>query len=188
MLLLSLLQYTLIACVTQGSELFSLAFTIPICRRSLNTQSLARGKASIFETRTPTNCRMVSDQIATSSNASKIVDKNGIEFTVGCTIQTSSEMRAYQVSRKGFGSFSESDKSFVPVDVKNMNSVPRFDRCFIMPEGLRAKVTKVYDLDEFDAILPIVAKFEAGESFQGEYSPPVTFLMHFDTFEIEVVE
>ena len=115
-----------------------------------------------------------------------VSDGSGTDFTEGCTIQISTETKAYQVARKGFGSYDEQSGSFVPLDFND--DTPRVDRCLVLPKGLRGTVMKVYDMNEFDASMPIVAKFTQGENFGGKFEPPVTFLMHFDTHEVEVIE
>ncbi len=129
---------------------------------------------------------MVSDQIVSSGTTQKITDSNGVEFTEGCTIQICSEVKAYQVPKKGFGSFDAESNKFIPLD--GVDDAARVDRCLVIPKGMRGKITKVYDMSEYDASLPLIAKFQDGEGFGGSFEPPMTFLMHFDTFEIEVVE
>ncbi len=133
--------------------------------------------------------KMVSDEVV-SANKQSIVDKNNVEFIEGCIIQTCVEIRAYQVARKAYGSFDGDDKSFVPLegDVDDISSVPRKDCCLVLPEGIRGHVTRVYDIDEFDASSPILVKFQVDEGLGSEYIPPVTFLMHFQRNEVEVVQ
>lgn len=132
---------------------------------------------------------MIADPIVPSEPSKKMLDKNGVEFTPECIVQTCTEIRAFHVSKKGFGSFDQESKSFVGFNVseKNTGEIPRADRCLIIPEGMRGKVRRVYDMDEFDATAPIVARFEADDSLDGEYAPPVTFMMHFQIDEVEVV-
>lgn len=131
---------------------------------------------------------MVSNSVI-PSEPEKVVDNNGVEFTAECTIQTSSEIRAYHVQAKAYGSFDEESKSFVKLDTdgRDVKEVPRFEKCLIIPKGMRGKVRRVYDMSEFDATSPILAKFEADNAFDGDYAPPVTFLMHFQSHEVEVV-
>jgi hypothetical protein len=119
-----------------------------------------------------------------SEGKEELSDENKAIFQVGCTVQVISETRAFQVPRKVMGCFQ--DGSFVPLDFDK--DVPRRDMCLVLPKGMRAKVARVYDLDEFDASLPIVCKFEEGNGFGGECAPPATFTMHFDTHEVDVVE
>lgn len=124
------------------------------------------------------------------SEPEKVIDQNGVEFTADCTIQTCSELKAYHVSKKGFGSFDEESKSFVALegfdDVK-LGDIPRAHRCLTIPKGMRGTVKKVYDMSEFDATAPIIVRFEANDALGGDYVPPVTFLMHFEANEVEVV-
>jgi hypothetical protein len=112
-----------------------------------------------------------------------LVDGNGKEFTKDCTVQTTKEMKAYQVAKKGYGSFDGT--TFVPLDVED---AARKDSCLVMPKGIRGVVNRVYKTDEFDTIMPIVVKFKSGESMGGEFEPPLTFLMHLEEGEVEVVE
>lgn len=128
--------------------------------------------------------RMGSNGLVGTEGKEELSDENKSIFLVGCTVQLVSDKRAYQVPRKGMGCFQ--DGSFTPLDFDK--DVSRRDMCLVLPKGMRAKVTRVYDLDEFDASLPIVCKFEEGNGFGGDYVPPATFTMHFDTHEIEVVE
>lgn len=129
-----------------------------------------------------TSCLKMTDIVDQSS--SKIVDKNSIAFVEGCTIQTTKSIKAFQVAASGRGSFDGS--TFVPLE--ETDDTPRADKCLIMPVGFRGTVTRVYDVDEFDAIHPIIAKFMKGDAMGGEFEPPFTFLMHFDENEVEVVE
>lgn len=130
---------------------------------------------------------MVSDPLI-SSDSSQILDGNGVAFTEGCTIQIIKEVKAFHVAKKGFGSFDQETKSFIPLGVKDVKSTPRVDRCLILSKGVRGIAKKVYDIGEYDATAPIVARFDAGESLGGDLVSPVTFLMHFETDEVEVVE
>ncbi len=132
--------------------------------------------------------QMIADPIVPPEPAN-VVDNNGVQFEEGCIVQTCSEIRAYHVPRKGFGSFDEESKAFVALveGGKDFTEISRFDKCLIIPKGLRGKVRRVYDMDNFDAVSPIVARFEADDALDGDYVPPVTFLMHFQTDEVEVV-
>jgi hypothetical protein len=111
-----------------------------------------------------------------------LVDGNGKEFTKDCTVQTTKDMKAFQVPKKGYGSFDGT--TFVPLDAEG---AARKDSCLVMPKGLRGIVNRVYNTDEFDTIMPIVVKFVSGDSMGGEIEPPVTFLMHLEEGEVEVV-
>lgn len=126
---------------------------------------------------------MVSDGLFTEVSKGGLTDGNNIVFSEGCVVQLVSETRAYQVPRKSMGFFQ--DDMFVPLDFDK--DVVRRDMCLVLPKGMRATVARVYDLDQFDASLPIVCKFEEGNALGGEYTPPSSFSMHFDTFEVEVV-
>lgn len=169
------LALMLLECVTTAG-----AFTI----RNVGATRNIQNKNDLHK---PSTQLMASDSSLISSESSKLSDNQGVEFTEGCTIQTSKEIKAYQVPKKGFGSFDE-DKNFVPVDgIEDVKSVPRIDKCLVIPTGMRAKVSKVYNIDEYDASQPIIAKFLGGDGLGGDFEPPLTFLMHFETYEIEVV-
>ena len=116
----------------------------------------------------------------------ELVDGNGVKFAKDGTVQATKLMKAYQSRKKGYGSYEGT--TFVPLDMEKEGGVTRADKCFVIPMGLRGIVSKVYDLDEFDASQPIVAKFIAGDSMGGKYEPPITLLMHFHVHELEVVE
>lgn len=144
--------------------------------------TIQRSNANIIQKRNV--LRMGSSGLVGSEGKEGLSDENKDLVMVGCTVRLTSETRAFQVPRKGMGCFQ--DGSFVPLDFDK--DVPRKDMCLVLPKGMRATVTRVYDLDEFDASLPIVCKFEEGNGFGGEYVPPATFTMHFDKHELEVVE
>jgi len=150
--------------------------------------------ASAFTMNAPVRAFVTSNELKSSSTLLQmgglvdepktqvLVDGNGVEFTKGCTIETTKEMKAFQVPKKGFGSFDGT--TFVPLDAAGAS---RADSCLVMPTGLRGTVNRVYDIDEFDTIMPIVAKFVGGENMGGEIEPPITFLMHFEESEVQVV-
>lgn len=138
-------------------------------------------------TRSPIQYNMVSDPLI-SSDSSEILDGNGVAFKEGCTIQIIKEVKAYHVAKKAYGSFDPETNSFVPLVVEDVKSIPRADRCLILSKGVRGIAKKVYDIGEYDATAPIVARFEEGESLGGDLVSPVTFIMHFGTDEVEVVE
>lgn len=169
------LQLCLLVLLSYENIFYTSSFTIQNTVNSRRSTSASTSK------------HMVSNSIGSMDN-SKVVDHKGTEFTPSCTIQTVSEIKAYQVARKGYGSYDEETKSFNPVDIENIESVARVDRCLVLPKGSRATVTKVYNLDEYDATSPVVAKFLNKDGLGGDYVVPVTFLMHFETHEIEVVE
>lgn len=87
-------------------------------------------------------------------------------------------LKAYQVNKSGFGTY-DSNKSFV------------YDaglKYLILPEGLRGKVTRVYDENVIAANFPILVKFTPGEHCSEEgYDVPVPFTMHFLPEEVECV-
>ena len=130
--------------------------------------------------------QMTKSEPLLAQQPTQLKDKNDEAFSVGCTVQLCSEIRAYQVPAKARGSFSPDDNSFVQLE--NSRDAPRIDRCLVIPTGMRAKVSRLYDIDALDATQPILVKFEAGESFGGDYICPGNFMMHFDTNELEIVK
>lgn len=116
----------------------------------------------------------------TQNEVAKLVDKNNNEFTEGCIVRVnSSTLKAYQVPSSGKGHFDE-DKNFV-------KSTDNSKDYLALPEGLRGVVTRVYDINDLGPNFPIKVKFEKGLKGEEGYTPPVTFLMHFDTVEVDVV-
>ena len=116
----------------------------------------------------------------TQNEVAKLVDKNNNEFTEGCIVRVnSSNLKAYQVPGSGKGHFDD-DKNFV----KNIDNSKDY---LALPEGLRGVVIRVYDINDLGPNYPIKVKFEKGLKGEEGYTPPVTFLMHFDTVEVDVV-
>ena len=106
-----------------------------------------------------------------------IPDGHGNEIHVGSVVRVvAHDLKAYQVSPKGFGHYKE---KFVPAppnsDKKNL----------VVPWELQGEVTKIYN-GEISANLPIQVKFEPGQHVD-QYDPPVAFLMHFMPEEVECV-
>jgi len=120
------------------------------------------------------------------STETTFTDGNDAEFTVGSIVQLTADTRCYQAPRKSMGTYTD-DYTFVPLDWKKEEGVQRAERCCVLPKGTRATVSRVYDASEFDAIQPVVAKFEKGKGHDGVVDPPATFYMHFETHEVEVV-
>lgn len=127
-------------------------------------------------------CMSVGDSIATGETTAIVEDQNGKAFEVGAIVRVVTESKAYQVPVKGFGSFNE-DKEFVAAP----EDAPRGTKNLVLPVGMRGVVTKVYDIDDISANFPIQVKFMPGKNTEEGYDPPVAFIMHFDTFEIECV-
>jgi len=128
----------------------------------------------------------MSDASDESTTPSKLMDMNNVEFTQGCTVQTTKEIKAFHVGKKGSGTYN--GNTFVPIDWdKEGDDVPREKKCLVMPKGFRGVVNRVYDVNDLDASLPVLVKFVAGDSMGGEFEPPVSFLMHLEESEVEVV-
>lgn len=197
LLLSLLLATTLILQQISFSAAFSVAspkLTMTTAKRQNISNNSARNNFYNIHTTKASPSFSSSTKLTASISAddttepTKLYDDNKAEFTEGCTVKLTSEKRAYHVAVKSFGRFADDDdKTFIPLDLKNnKDTVQRVDRCLVLPPGLEGTVVRVYDVSDFDANLPIKAKFVAGEG--GEYVLPVTFLMHFDTFELEVVQ
>eukprot|EP00553_Chaetoceros_curvisetus_P010732 CAMPEP_0204621518 /NCGR_PEP_ID=MMETSP0717-20131115/7197_1 /ASSEMBLY_ACC=CAM_ASM_000666 /TAXON_ID=230516 /ORGANISM="Chaetoceros curvisetus" /LENGTH=143 /DNA_ID=CAMNT_0051635929 /DNA_START=162 /DNA_END=593 /DNA_ORIENTATION=- len=122
-----------------------------------------------------------------ADKSNKLVDANGIEYTVGCTVMLTKESKSYSSPKKGWGKFSDVDNTFLPLDVNGEREIPRSDKCLVLPSGIRGTVKRVYDISDLKAIHPIQVTFTSGESLGGDYIPPVNLLMHFATKEVEVV-
>lgn len=111
-----------------------------------------------------------------------------VKLTVDCTVQTTVELKAHQVGKKGIGSFGN-DKSFQPIDWDKEGGVSRSEKCLVMPKGLRGVVVSMFDTSSKSSIShPVRVKFLGGDGLGGEYTPPVTFQMHFKTSEVELVD
>lgn len=170
---------TCLAFTTHSSNLPFITVLEPCGSGTINRRIYQRGCSLV----SGTQLRVTGVAGSTSSEPSKLLDKNDNEFTVGCTVRLATECRAFHAPGKALGYFSPDDKSFVPVDKKE---VPRSERCLILPPGLEGSVQRLYDIDDFDANLPVVVRFTEGEG--GDYELPSSFSMHFDTHELEVVD
>lgn len=108
-------------------------------------------------------------------------DSQGKEIVEGSTVQVSAAgLQAFHVNKKAHGSFND-EGQFVPtVDAKK-----RKDKALILPIGMRGVVTRIYDIDEISSNLPVRVVFEPNDD--EKWSPPLKFIMHFDTNEIECV-
>ena len=119
-----------------------------------------------------------SDEEENEKEPAKQLDSNGNEITVGKVLRITKELKAFHVSKKGFGKFDTETKEFVPDAEVGFLTIPI---------GLRGVATRVYDVNNSDANKPIRMKFVAGENAEEGYSPPITFSMHFDSKEVECV-
>lgn len=123
-------------------------------------------------------------QLAASAEGFTIADHKGNAIGVGSIVRViAKDLKAYQVSPKGFGKFDDSGK-FVPAP----QGGARGTKNLVIPVGLVGIVTKVYDEDDVSANFPIQAKFVPGAPFVEKYDPTVPFLMHFLPEELECVE
>ena len=154
--------------------LFVLLFTL-LCQPVLGFMS----SPCSATTRTPQM------SVATKATAEDftIPDKEGNAIGKGSVVKViAPDLKAYQVSPKGFGSFAESGE-FVPAEP----SSDRGTKSLKLPIGLTGVVTKVYDESKISSNLPIQVKFVPGAYPDAEFDPPVPFLMHFKADEVEWV-
>mmetsp|Transcript_14775 Transcript_14775/g.21105 ORF Transcript_14775/g.21105 Transcript_14775/m.21105 type:complete len:189 (+) Transcript_14775:110-676(+) len=112
------------------------------------------------------------------------LDKNGNEFLPGSSVKLVSSMNAFHVNPKSYGRFDPITKTFIPVAA----NAERKEKCLVIPEGMIGSITMVYNEHEFDANLPIKVKFSKKPEENGGYILPLSFLMHFETHEVEVVK
>ena len=133
-----------------------------------------------------THLFMGKDESLVASASPSVVtlqDKNGKTIQVGVVVRVAVEgLKAYQVPIKGQGSFSAA-KEFVPA----AENSPRGTKNLLLPVGIRGVVSKVYDYDDISANFPVQVKFLPGKNTEEGYDPPVAFIMHFLTDEIECV-
>lgn len=123
------------------------------------------------------------DRMAAAERQLTIDDKNGDSISVGCVVRVAAEnLKAYQVPAKGYGKFNE-NKEFVPATAGG----ERETKSLLLPVGLRGVVAKVYNVEAVSSNFPIQVKFTPGENTDEGYDPPVAFLMHFGSREVECV-
>jgi len=129
-----------------------------------------------------TNTAGQTPSTSTTTTTSQHKDHKDNLFQIhSCVKIITPNIKAFHVSSKGFGSFSQDSTSFIPAP----ENAVRKDKCLVLPIGLIGKVTQIYDSIDSDSSLPLQVKFTPGES--GTYDVPVAFTMHLDTSEVEVV-
>lgn len=128
---------------------------------------------------------MFEDARVSNSGPAILTDGNGIEFSTGCTVMLTTEVKAFSIPKGAVGKFAD-DKSFIPIDWDMEGGIPRAEKCCVMPKGIRGAVRRVYT-DEFDATHAIIVAFKKDNGFGGDYIPPSSFMMHFKTSEVEVI-
>lgn len=113
--------------------------------------------------------------------STNVQDRNGNEFTVGAVVRVCVEgLKTFQISPKGLGYYDD-DKNFVLETVE-----PEKEKGSLkLPVGLQGTVTKVYGEGDISANYSIQVKFEPGVNTGEGFDPPVVFLMHFMTHELE---
>lgn len=120
---------------------------------------------------------------STESSTLTLQDNKGNDIQVGSIVKVSAEgLKAYQVNKKGQGSFV--DGKFVPIG----DDEGRKSKNLVLPVGMAGIVTKLYNTEEVSANFSVQAKFIPGKyNDDSGIDPPVAFLMHFATQEIEAV-
>eukprot|EP00591_Stephanopyxis_turris_P004502 CAMPEP_0195524276 /NCGR_PEP_ID=MMETSP0794_2-20130614/23996_1 /TAXON_ID=515487 /ORGANISM="Stephanopyxis turris, Strain CCMP 815" /LENGTH=136 /DNA_ID=CAMNT_0040654457 /DNA_START=305 /DNA_END=715 /DNA_ORIENTATION=+ len=116
-------------------------------------------------------------------DAAKLFDAKGNELVVGSVVQVMTPLKAFHVTKKGYGMFDE-NKVFVHAGENS----DRGSSCLSIPVGMCGVVTRVYDTDNLDACQPVLVKFVPGENTGNGYDPPVRFTMHFTSTEVELVD
>mmetsp|Transcript_4904 Transcript_4904/g.6639 ORF Transcript_4904/g.6639 Transcript_4904/m.6639 type:complete len:183 (-) Transcript_4904:206-754(-) len=119
-----------------------------------------------------------------TKTAPKLFDTNDKQFVEGAVVRVIAPLRAFQVNKKWYGSFDEESKEFVPADPDG----ERRTKCLVLPIGLRGVVTRVYDIEDLGPQHPIVVRFKPGVHTDEGFNPPTLFIMHFETYELEVVD
>ena len=134
----------------------------------------------------PQHTRTGTNSFMTTSTARFMIlqDTHGNNIAVGSVVRISApNLKAYQVQPKAFGQFQ--DGKFVPL---SSESKERSMKNLVLPVGMRGVVTKVYDSEgAVSSNLPVQVKFVPGQHVEEGFDPPVPFLMHFETFEIDAV-
>ena len=123
------------------------------------------------------------EEETSTKEVQKLYDSNENEFVEGAVVRVAAPIKAFHVGVKFRGSYDEETKELVPVS----RDVDREDRCLVLPVGMRGVVMRVYDIVELGPSHPIKVKFTPGENIDEGYDPP-NFIMHFETYEVEVVK
>lgn len=113
-------------------------------------------------------------------------DRNGKQFVKGAIVRVVQTTRAYQVNQNSHGTFNKETKLFEPA--MESPDTPNCVGFLELPPGFRGQVMRVYDIEDHDATHPVVVKFTKGKNTEEGYEPPCTFLMHFESHEVECVE
>jgi hypothetical protein len=112
----------------------------------------------------------------TVAETPELKDKNEKVFEKGALVRVCVEgVKAFQVPKKGQGTF-DADKNFV-----------LGEKFLLLPVGMRGTITKIYNQDEVSANFPVQVKFQPGTNLEEGYDAPVAFMMHMETYEIEVI-
>jgi hypothetical protein len=162
------------------SLLLLLLQLLPICSgfSSFSSRTIAPQKSFIARSQQSATALFAAEEAGVT-----IELKNGDTISVGSVVRVAVEkVKAHQVPAKGRGEFNEK-KEFVPAPTDG----ERATKNLLLPAGLRGVVTKVYDVKKISSNFPIQVKFTPGENTDEGYDPPVAFLMHLGTREIESV-
>jgi hypothetical protein len=163
--------------LTYGSSpLYRVTNNVNYCSSHLSSPRVDRDMA-LFMATSP----LVTSASSEGLDRQKQLDQNGRELIPGCIVRLVKPMKAFHVQKSG--KILE-NKVFVP----SPDNEPPGTRCLELPLGLRGLVSQVYDVNNHDASQPIVVKFSPG-LYCGEegFDTPVSFTMHFESSEVEVV-
>jgi hypothetical protein len=115
----------------------------------------------------------------------EVTDRYRSELAVGDVVSVVQQVKAFQVPPNGRGRFDE-NRQFVPLSEDEDTGRPT--RHLVVPVGMKGVVTKLHVEANLSANFRIQVKFTPGEDCNaGGYDPPVPFVMHFASDEVEVV-
>ena len=111
----------------------------------------------------------------------EVTDKNGKLLSVGDVVAVAQDTKAYQVAPEGRGHFDDHQR-FVPLS----DDSGRASRHLLVPAGIRGVVSKLIVEAQLSANFKIQVTFTPGAACnEGGYDPPVPFVMHFGSSEVE---
>lgn len=147
--------------------------------------TLTKNTPSLFLSPLSTSPLRLAQLAAAAAEGFTIADHRGNTIQVGSIVRViANNLKAYQVSPKGFGKFDSVTGTFIPVPEGGARGTKNLE----IPVGLVGTVTKVYNQDDVSANFPIQVKFVPDAPFVEKYNPTVPFLMHFLSDEVECVE
>mmetsp|Transcript_13741 Transcript_13741/g.19814 ORF Transcript_13741/g.19814 Transcript_13741/m.19814 type:complete len:179 (-) Transcript_13741:1059-1595(-) len=175
------LNLRLLLCLTLICTVFVSAFIQPSSRRVSSTPTFLQ---DLIDTSGASSGK-IGESGAFSAKLPGVQDAGGKEVSVGAVVRVAVEgLKAYHVNKKAWGSFDAETKELVP----NPADGPRITKCLTLPVGMCGEVVQVYDVDKVSANCPILVRFAPGVHVGDGIDPPLRFNMHFDSFEVEIVE